>query len=123
LKTFIVDIEIYDCKIHVLNNFTDDEFKDYVLNISSIEKIERTESVAAFWTIPCKNKKNEYVLDLKKKIKKDGYSLNTICHECTHATFDIMKWVNIPYVNDATDEAYCCLNAFIFQKVYEGIFK
>ena len=123
MNTFIIDIEIYDCKIHVMNSLSDEDFQSYILERGSIDKIERTESIAAFWTIPCKNKRNEYFLDFKKKLKKDSYSMNTICHECTHATFDIMKWVNIPYVVDVTDEAYCCLNALIFQKVYEGIYK
>jgi len=121
MKTFIIDIELYDFKIHVLHNLSDKEFQEYILSNFDITQIERKESVATCWTIYDKEGKPNFALDFKKKLKKDGYSLNTIIHESSHIAFDIMDHINVPYTHEITDEAFCPLIAYISQKVYEGI--
>lgn len=114
---------MFDCKIHVLNGFSDYEFIDYTsANFKDVE-ITRKTSTAACWTIYNENGKPDYMIDFRKLVKKDPYSINTISHESTHATLEIMKLINIPYEYNVTDEVVCCLNGLIMQKIYEGLFK
>ena len=121
MKTFIIDIELYDFKIHVLNNVSDEEFQEYILGNFDNTQIERKTSTATCWTIYDKEGKPNFALDFRKKLKKDGYSFNTIVHESSHVAFDIMNHIKVPYTHDITDEAFCPLIAYISQKVYEGI--
>lgn len=121
MRIFEIPIELYDTKVEILNNVTDEEFNEYFL-VNFDQTPTRTMSTAACWTVNGLDNKEHYVLDFKKKLKKDLYSLNTISHECLHATFEILKKISIPYQYNVTDEVFCCLNAFIFEKVYEKLF-
>ena len=122
MTSFIIPIELYDSDIHVLNGMTDQEFEAYIADNFGIN-VERMESTAAFWTIYDKIGKAIYLMDFKKKLKKDYYSINTLAHECQHATFAILNRNHIPYEFNKTEEVYCCLNGFITGKIFEGVFK
>lgn len=119
---FIIDVELYDFKIHVLHDLSGCDFNEYILGHFDLEQIERKTSTATCWTIYNKDGKPDFALDFRKRLKKDGYSLNTIIHEASHVAFDIMNHVKIPFTHDITDEAFCPLIAFISRKIYEGLF-
>lgn len=122
MKSFIIDIGIYDSVLHVLNGVTDDEFNKYCSKNFPETEINRTSSTAACWTIYDGQGKALYLIDFKIKLIEDCYSINTIAHESTHATIDILKRHKINLIYDSTDEVYCCLNGFISGKIYQGVF-
>lgn len=121
-EPFVIDIELYDFRVHILHNFTDEEFQTYILGNFDLNEITRKTSTATCWTIYDKNGKPDFAIDFKRRLKRDGYSFNTIVHEAAHVGFDIMNHVRVPYTHNVTDEAFCPLIAFISQKIYEGIF-
>lgn len=120
---FVIDIGIYNSQIHVLNGVSDDEFIDYCDKHFKDIKIERIPSTAACWTIYDEIGAAVYMLDFKVKLKNDSDSINTLCHESTHATIEILKRHSIGFVYNTTDEVYCCLNGFISGEIYKGVFK
>jgi len=123
LKSFIIDIGVYDSVIHIINGFTDKEFNSYCEKYFPDVIINRTTSTAAFWTIWDGVGKAFYLIDFRIKLDDSPESINTINHESTHATIDILKRHKIGLVYDATDEVYCCLNGFISGEIYRGVYK
>lgn len=120
---FIVDIPLYDCEIHVLNGVSELEFDKYCIrNFTGVE-ISRTSSSAAFWIIYNSAGKATYLIDFVIKLDDNSRSVNTIVHESTHATIEILKRHKINFIYDITDEVYCCLNGFISGEIYKGVFK
>jgi hypothetical protein len=123
MKQFIIDVALYDSVIHILNSVTDDEFDKYCDRNFPDTEMKRTTSTAACWTVYDGQGKAIYLIDFRVKLIDDSYSINTINHESTHATIDILKRHKIGLVYDATDEVYCCLNGFISGEIYRGVYK
>lgn len=121
--SFIIDIELYDFKVHVLHDFSDEEFQEYILGNFDLDEITRRTSTATCWTIYNKNGKPDFAIDFRKRLKRDGYSFNTIVHESTHVALDIFNHIKVPHTHDITDEAFCPLCAYIAGKVYTGLFE
>lgn len=121
MKIFEIPVELYCTKVEVLKNLSDDEFYEYFTEHFT-ETPERMKTTATCWIIAGKDDAQHYVLDFRKPLKKDSDSLNTIAHECLHAAFEILHKRCITLVHDVSDEAFCCLNAFIFEKVYTGLY-
>lgn len=121
MKSFIIDIEIYDSKVHVLYDATDEEFSRYMFDNFKVKK-DRLQTSAACWLITSGNGVTRLV-DFRTKLKQDAYSVNTIVHESDHVAFEMMKELSIPYVYETTDEVHCYLCAFIAGKIYEEVFK
>lgn len=120
---FIIDIGIYNTQIHVLNGVSDDDFKTYCDKHFKDIKMERMQSTASCWTIYDDIGMAVYLLDFKTKLKNDSQSIDTLAHESTHATCEILQRHKINYVHNTTDEVYCCLNGFISGEIYKGVFK
>lgn len=124
MNQFIINVDIFDCCVHVLDGLTDDEFYSYIDSNFRNQKIERMNTTASCWNIRDKNNKVNFLLDFKKKIKKDYFSIDTITHESCHASRGILKICSIPYSeDDGIEEIYCYLSAFIAGRVYKGIFE
>jgi hypothetical protein len=120
MKEFTFDIELYDSRIHVLNNVSDEEFEFYMF-AQFRQRPDRTTGQGACWTIPDTNGKQHYVLDFTKKLSRTPASVNIIVHESLHAAFEIMKHLSIPYVYNVSDEVFCYLCGYIVEKTMEGI--
>jgi hypothetical protein len=41
--------------------------------------------------------------------------LSTLVHECSHASFQILKWAEVD-ANEGSNEAFCYLNGYIFDQ-------
>ena len=118
--TFTIDIEIYDCTIHVLNNIHDDDYKTYMKEKFN-EVPERTDCVGTMWKIQDKKSKEHYVIDFQKRLKRDPESINIIVHESLHVAFAIAEKIMMPYSIE-NDEPFCYLCGYIVEKIYKGVF-
>lgn len=124
MKTFIIDLDMFESYVHVLDCVSDEEFDTYVYNNFNKQKIERTCTTAACWSLRDSDSRTQFLLDFRKKLKKDAYSINTITHESLHATNGILNKNSVFFSkDDGVEEVYCCLCSYITGKVYEGIFE
>ena len=122
-RQFTFDIDIYESRVHVLIQATDDEFESYIYSRFDRLRGERLAGSAGCYPVRDKFNKLHYVLDFKKPMKTDAYTIDTIVHECNHAAFEIMNELSMPYSYGVSDETFCYLSGYIAGKVYEGIFK
>ena len=116
------DIEIYAYRVHVLHNVTDAQFTKYFADTFKCE-VERTNYGASVWQMENKSGRKESVIDFKNKLIRDGWSLNTIVHECEHVTFDIMEYIGMELDYKTNHEAFCYLMGHITERVYKIIYK
>ena len=118
--TFTIDIEIYDCTIHILNNVPDIEYNSY-MKVYFDEVPDRLPNVGCTWTIQDKKNKEHYVIDFQKKLKKDADCMNIIVHESLHVAFAIAEKIMMPYSIE-NDEPFCYLCGYIVEKIFKGVF-
>ena len=118
--TFSIQVEIYDCRLHVLSGASDEDFELYIFQHFR-QLIERTTSQGTCWTIFDDKGKEHYLIDLHGKMKKDGECINLIVHEALHVTFAIADRIKMPYSIDF-DEPFCYLHGWLVQKIFEGVF-
>jgi len=122
-KSFVIDIELYDYKVHVLYLFTDDEIKEYVKKTFRDSDFERSTAPATF----CNAEEaglpfNECIIDFKRKLNQNGRLTRTwIAHEVFHAVCEITRYVDIPLCQQS-EEAYAYLAGLITEKIYAGLF-
>lgn len=116
------DIDVYFYRVHVLHEVTDEEFKKYFSDIFNCE-VERSKTSASVWQMVNTEGRCESIIDFKRIIKKDMFSLNTIVHECLHVTFDIMEYIGMELDYQKTHEVFCYLMGHITEKVYEILYK
>lgn len=121
--TFTVNIEIYESRVHVLHNIEDDDFKVYCkIHFDNIPDRTDGGNSGTCWTILDKADKEHYVLDFRKRLRKDSESINLISHEVNHAVNSILDKVDIHY-NVDNDEPYCYLMGHLMEKVFKGLFE
>jgi hypothetical protein len=124
MNQFVIEVEFFDSKVHVLDGVSDDEFYTYIYTNFGKQNLERMMTTASYWSIRDKYNKTQHVIDFRQKLKKDIYSFDTIVHESQHATIGILKLNSIPLSeDDGVEEVYCRLCAFISSRVYDGVFK
>lgn len=122
MKNFIIDIDIYTARIHIIYNNTDGEFNEYILNNFSLV-VPRPKTDASYWSFTSDNGTTQYLIDFPHKLKQTDYNdINTITHEALHVTFDIMNTVKIKYDYE-NEEPFCYLNGLVNEKIFEGLFK
>jgi len=119
--TFTINIEIYDCRIHVLNSVNDHDFELYMFQHFKM-LLKRISGQGTCWTITDTKGKEHYLLDLKIPMKKNPDCINLLVHEALHVTFAIAEKIKMPYTIDF-DEPFCYLHGFIVQKLWEGIYE
>jgi hypothetical protein len=117
------DIDIYCYRVHVLHDITDEEFIKYFKDTFRCP-VDRDSAISAsVWQMENTSGRRESIIDFRRKIKRDMFSLNTIVHECLHVTFDVMEYIGMTLDYEKNHEAYCYLMAHITEKVYEILYK
>lgn len=118
--TFTIDIAIYDCTIHILNNVSDEDYDSY-MKVYFDEVPDRTPNIGTTWTISDKKNKEHYVIDFQSKLQKKPECINIIVHESLHVAFAIADKIMMPYSIE-NDEPFCYLCGYIVEKIFEGVF-
>ena len=124
-KAFKIDLEIYPYTIFVcfldfdlLIEFlkkekhppTEENLKDIISNFENINYAAKV--------LPLKN--GNVIMYIPNNYLEQNFMVNSITHESLHITHMIMDRIGLK-LNFKSDEAFCYLNGFINEKIFEQI--
>jgi len=116
------DIDMYCYRIHVLHDITDEEFVQFFKDKFNCP-VDRCKTPGTAWQMEHKDGQKQSIIDFRRKIKRDSFSLNTVVHECLHVTFDIMEHIGMELDYEKNQEVFCYLMGHITEKVHELLYK
>jgi hypothetical protein len=120
-KIFIIDVEIFCYRLHVLYCVSDKEYTDYMKKVFHGECQRNTNSSATFHMVQ-EGGYQESIIDFKVKLKKgERQSYELIAHESLHAVFEIAKVAGFKFCENS-EEVFAYLSGFVNSRIYTGIF-
>lgn len=123
-KIFDFDLEMYNARVHVFHNSSDDEITEYLLSEFPGAIYERpgNNSATAF-VLEHGNCGEHYVIDfivpLKRKIPE---SHKTIAHEATHVAWEMSQSRGLKCGYD-NQETFAYIVGYIVRKINEEVFE
>ena len=126
-KAFKIDLVIYPYTIFV--GFLDPhslmktlEQHKYPIKEEELEKVRGIieKDSHDYGAVICPLDNGNIVIFIPEQVKESSYMVNIITHESFHATEMILDRIGLTLC-EKTDEAYCYLNGFINQAIFEQI--
>jgi hypothetical protein len=122
-KIFDFDLEIYNARVHVFHNSTDEEVKNYIFNLfpDAVYDRPKNNSATAF-VFEHESYGEQYAIDFIIPLKRNNpESHKTISHEASHTTYEICnsRGIKCDYYNQ---ETFAYILGYIVKKINEGVF-
>lgn len=126
-KAFDITLDVYPYTIFVVfidlgllrNCLLTYKYKISDTEINDIIESFKVNSNCAARTLSLTNG-NQVVFFPHKSFILNSYTVNTITHEVLHITHNIMDRIGLK-LNFKSDEAFCYLNGYINQKIFEQL--
>lgn len=121
-QAFIIDIDIYASRIHILHNHSTEQFNEYLQqNFNGIEYTRKENNAATTMIFTYDDGPQEYIIDFNSRMKRSNpFDAGIISHEASHVVFEICERLGIRYGIE-NQEAFAYLHGYIVQKIYEGL--
>ena len=122
-KIFDFDLEIYNARVHIFHNVTDEEIQEYIQEKFPGAKYERSKNNSAVAFVLEHEKFGEqYAIDFIVPLAlKNPESDKTIAHEASHVTWEICnsRAIHCDYENQ---EGFAYILGYIVKIINEEVF-
>ena len=120
---FDFDLEIYNARIHIFHNCTDEEIKESMNDKfpDAVYERPRNNSATAF-VLEHENCGEQYAIDFIIPLKRNNpESHKTIAHEASHVTWEVInsRGIKGDYYNQ---ENFAYILGYIVRKINEEVF-
>jgi hypothetical protein len=119
-KTFIINIEPFGYKLHILHCVSDKRFLSYAMKVFNI-KVERDLINFATTHIVKDERFQECIIDFRTELPHNRLSYDLIAHESLHVVFEIARFAEFRFCPDS-EEIYAYLQGYITSQICSKLF-
>lgn len=122
-KIFDFDLEIYNARVHVFHNSTNEEIQKYIQENFTDAKYERSGHNAAVTVVfEHENGAEEYAIDFLVPLAlKNPESDKTIAHEASHVAWEVCNSRGI-HCNYENQESFAYILGYIVKIINQEVF-